>query len=350
LVIALSLVGTSPMAAVATETPLVPLVSSLYHWDHHWYIWLPGDPVYEAVEVMAAERDNTVPLAWVFFTERDGPKRQVHYYNDPQLAAVRGAQSRDIAITMTGSDDGPKDVSVSLVDLTGRPIEIGVSFSSDARLITQGAGLTNQIGHSGDRMLLMFFREKNAFAQSWHAAIGGVDASKPQSAQYRPTPFPAAYSRNIFVALFPFSEQRVSFADAGEEKGITRFKPTGVSGTYSAVRIDGTSVELVTEPDMALHHYRHLSGPHTLEVSFSPPLPSPASPGADQDSTYRISLDGFRDLLTGRVRTSRKDDAIILNWDFDTPDWTRARPLQTTATLRDGSVSRVELRPKPVTP
>ena len=39
-----------------------------HHWDHHWYIWLPGDPVFEAVEIMAAERGpNTNPLVWIFF-------------------------------------------------------------------------------------------------------------------------------------------------------------------------------------------------------------------------------------------------------------------------------------------
>ena len=124
-------------------TPLVPLVSELYHWDHHWYLWLPGDPVYEAVEVMAAERGpNAVPLVWVFFTERDGSKRQIHYYNDPRVAAATGAQSRDIAFTMTGSEGGPRGVSVNLVDQTARPIEIGVSFSPDARLITAGANKT----------------------------------------------------------------------------------------------------------------------------------------------------------------------------------------------------------------
>ena len=41
--------------------PLVPLLSFLQHWDHHWYAWLPGDPVYEAVEVMATERSGQEP-------------------------------------------------------------------------------------------------------------------------------------------------------------------------------------------------------------------------------------------------------------------------------------------------
>lgn len=319
LAVAFSLVTASVLSAAAAETPLVPIVSGLEHWAHHWYIWLPGDPAYEAVEVMAAERGpGAVPLVWVFFTERDGPKRQIQYYNDPLAAAV-----------------------------AGRPIKIGVSFGPDARLMTEGAGLTNQIGHSGDRMLLMFFREKNAFAQTWHATIADTDASVPQPGQNRPTPFPAAYSSNIFVGYFPFDDLHVSFTDArpGEEKGVAHFTPTGVMGTYSAARPDGTSVELATGPDAALRYYRHRSGVHTLEVSFVPPLPSPARLSADADSTYRISLDGFHDLLAGRVHASRRDDAIILDWEFNAPDWTRAHPLRTTAFLRDGNIARIELRP-----
>jgi hypothetical protein len=309
---------------------------------------LPGDPVYEAVEVMAAERGpDTAPLVWVFFTERDGAKRQIHYYNDPRLAAAMGAQSRDIAFTMAGPDGGPRGVSVSLVDMTGRPIEIGASFSPDARLITAGAGLTNQIGHSGDRMLLMFFRERNVFAQSSHVMIAGIDASIPQAG--RSAPFPAAYSSNILIGLFPFGERRTSFEAAGpdQEKGVMHFTPTGVAGVYSATRPDRTSVELVSGPDAALQYFRHRSGPHVLEVSFVPPLPPPGGLTANTESTYHISLDGFHDLLTGIVHVSRDGDAILLNWDFSAPDWTKQHPLRTTAYLRDGSVTRVELRPNP---
>jgi hypothetical protein len=338
-----------PSAAVA-EAPMVPLVSGLHHWDHHWYIWLPGDPDYEAVEVMVAERGpNAVPLVWVFFTERDGSKQQVHYYNDPRIAALTGAQSRDIAFAMTGSEGEPRGLSVSLVGLTGRPIEIGASFSPGAGMVTTGAGLTNQSGHSADRVLLIFFREKNAFAQTWHVTIAGTEATKPQPGVNHPTPFPAAYSSNIFVGLFPFGIQHVSFADVrpGEEKDVAHFTPSGEIGTYSATRLDGSRVELVTGPDASLQHYRHRNGPHVLEVSFVPPLPSPGRLTADVDSAYRISLDGFHDLLAGTVHANRKDDGIILDWAFDAPDWTRSHPLRTTAMLRDRSVAHIELRPKP---
>ena len=50
----------------ASAKPLIPLLSFLQHWDHHWYAWLPGDPIYEAVEVMATERSGQEPLVGVY--------------------------------------------------------------------------------------------------------------------------------------------------------------------------------------------------------------------------------------------------------------------------------------------
>ena len=55
LFLALALLGLAPGPAGASE-PVVPFSSYFFHWDNHWYVWLPRDPVYEAVEVMSAKR------------------------------------------------------------------------------------------------------------------------------------------------------------------------------------------------------------------------------------------------------------------------------------------------------
>ncbi|MGA2792383.1 MAG: hypothetical protein ABSE69_02450 [Roseiarcus sp.] len=337
----------APSRPAAAQTPLVPIVSGFRHSDHHWYLWLPGDPVYEAVEVIAAQRGaNAVPLVWVFFTERDGPKRQIHFYNDAAIAGLAGAQWRDIAFTMTGSDGEPRGVAVSFADFKGRPVAIEASFGPGARLVAIGAGLTNQAGHSADRHLLLFFRERNAFARTWRVAIAGADVAVAQPGQNRPAPFPAAYSHNIFHGRFPFGDEVASFDGArpGEGKDVVRFAPAGAPGDYSAVLPDGTRVELVAGADAALRTYRHRDGPHALEIGFDPPLPSTVRFTADVVSAFRISFDGFHDLLSGRIHATRRDGAIILNWRFEAPDWTRAHPLRAAVFPSDGG-ARIELRP-----
>jgi hypothetical protein len=75
----------------------------------------------------------------------------------------------------------------------------------------------------------VFFREKNAFAQTWHVRIAGTDVAVPQPGQNHPAPFPAAYSSNIFVGGFPYGERRVSFnaVGSGEDVKVERSTPRG---------------------------------------------------------------------------------------------------------------------------
>jgi hypothetical protein len=333
-------------AAPATETPLVPIISFLRHWDHHWYVWLRGDPVYEAVEVMAAERGRDAgPLVWVFFTERDGPKHQVHYYNDARVAAALGANFRDIAFTMGGAVGAPRDIDVRFTDGGGRPVALEIRSGPNTQLVTQGAGLTNQMGHSGDRMLLVFFREKNAFAQAAHVTIAGVDVATPQPGQNHPAPFSAAYSANIFASGFPFRDQRVNFTNDGGDADAIRFAPSSRPGQYFAVLPDTSQIELAAS-DGDLEYYRHRNGEHLLEIRFRPPLPrTDRRDIIDVDSAFRISLDGFHDLLTGSVHVSRQSDRITLDWRYEVPVWAQAKPLRSTVYISDGAMTRLELRP-----
>jgi len=75
------------------------------------------------------------------------------------------------------------------------------------------------------------------------------------------------------------------------------------------------------------------------------PLPAADRVATGLDAAYRISLDGFRDLLAGTVHLTRQGASIILDWHYDAPDWTRTHPLRSTAVLTDGSVLRIALSP-----
>ena len=256
---------------------MAPIISTFGHWDHHWYIWLPGDPTYEAVEVMSNDRAAPMPpLVWVFFTERAAPKRQVHYFNDAQLAAARGGRFSEIAFATAGAKGRPQGIKVSLADTVGRPVAIEVQFAPEAQLTTRGAGLTNQSGHSADRHLLLFFREKNVFAQLRHVTIAGVDVAYPQPGENHPIPWPATYSSNIYVAVFPFEERHAAFGAGGSvEADVVRFSAADPDGVAVADLVDHTKLELVATPDGRLQSYRHRSGSHVLVIDFEPPLLAP---------------------------------------------------------------------------
>src|SRR5262245_32098411 len=193
----------------------------------------------------------------------------------------------------------------TLTDVDGSPIAVDLQFAAGAHLLTSGAGLTDQSGHSADRHLLIFFREKNAIAQDPHVIRAGVDRAHPQPGQNHPVPWPAAYSSNIFVAVFPFAERRVTFGAEGRaEQGVIHFE--AVSQDVAAADLaDGTKLELVESADGQMQLYRQGNGNHVLEISFEPPLPSTGRQLAATSSVCRIALDGFRDLVTGTVRVTQ---------------------------------------------
>jgi hypothetical protein len=347
------IIGTALASMAATAAPLVPIVSFLQHWAHHWYAWLPSDPVYEAVEIMAAERGpNSPPLLWVFFTERAAPKHQINYYNDAQIAAARAAdgttaQFADIKFAMTGADGAPRGVSAAFVDFKNRQIAIDISFDSEAKLVTANAGLTDQIGHSGERLLLLFFRERGARAQNPRVTIDGTDVAKLQPGQTNPAPFAAAYSSNIFVGGFPFVGLDVSFDGSAEAPSRgAHFVETGTPGVYEAAPSNIGRVTLLTTADGGLAGYQQhdRTGSHTIEIRFEPPLPPADRLTAAVQSAFGISLDNFRDLLAGQIDTRRDGTNITMDWRFTEPGWARSRLLRTTGILNGGSISQIDLR------
>jgi hypothetical protein len=326
---------------------MVPIVSHFEHWDHHWFIWLPGDSTYEAVEVMSSDRSDaeSPPLVWVFFTERAPPKRQWHYFNDAQAAAARGARFSGFDFTIAGAVDQPRGVKLSLADSDGRSVEIEAQFGPDARLTTRGAGLTDQSGHSADRHLLLFFREKNAITSNRSVMRAGIDLSRPHPPENHFAPWPAAYSRNIFVAIFPFEERRVAFGARGPaEPNLARFVEVDTSGVLVAHLADGTKLELATTSDGRLKAYRHLHGRHVLEIDFAPPLPPTNKSSEPTISAFRISVDGFRDLFTGAVEVIGGEMAAVVDWRFESPEWARGNPLTTNASFEGDGLSRIALR------
>lgn len=321
---------------------MMPLISIFQHWDHHWYIWLPGDPKYEAVEVMSKNRETAMPpLVWVFFTERAEPKRQIHYFNDAQVANARGAQYREIAFAMKGSDGAPKSITVSLTDIDDRPIAIDVKFDPGAQLTTRGAGLTNQIGHSADRHLLLFFRETDALTSNRTVSLNGIDVAHPQPGESHTIPWPAAYSWNIFVAVFPFEERSVVFGASGPvEPNVVSFVPADPNGVAVSNLTDRTKLELVATPDGQLQSYRHFDGSHLLEIDFKPPLLSTDASA----SVFQISVDGFHDLMSGSAKVTRDDKGAIIDWRFESPQWARTVYLQTNISYQGDGRTRIELR------
>ena len=184
----------------------MPLVSHHQYWDHQWFVWLPRHPVYESVEIMSIEPAGSPYRAvWVFFTERRGNKRQLHFLDDRRIVeSYDGSHYRPIVYRRSGAAGRGQSVRVALKGLDGEPIEIAVDLA-DRPLTRIGAGLTDQSGHSANAHFLLFHRDRNALAQRNEVRIGGRDYSfRPGDDPMGKHGFMAAYSAGIQLAVISF--------------------------------------------------------------------------------------------------------------------------------------------------
>ncbi len=325
--------------------PAVPLVSEHHHFDHHWYVWLPRHPTYEAVEVMSIDTpSNPYRLVWVFFTEREGAKRQHHFMDDRRIAeGVDGFHYRQIDYRRAGGSEGGQSVSVSFTDLEGALVELEIN-AEDVPLTQAGAGLTDQSGHSADLLVLLFHRERTAPAQRNWVEINGQDfsfrAGDDPEGKHR---FMAAYSAGIQIVVFPFGQW--SFA-AGETRlsddaaGLSFDVKARTEGIALVADLPGyqnrSTIELNSEG--ALKRYRHDVGGHRLVISLDEALPltGPAPPSA---SRFSVLMDPDEPVASGHVVSEPTERGRRLSWTIDTPPWAAGYPFESLIEERDGGMA-----------
>ncbi|MGY4155602.1 hypothetical protein ACVINW_001444 [Bradyrhizobium sp. USDA 4461] len=323
--------------------PPVPLVSFFNHWDHHWYVWLRGDPTFEAVEVMSRGRGlNAPPLVWVFFTERAPPKRQTHYVNDKSIASVTGWEFRDIGFSTSGAQDEPLGLSVSLRDLQDRPVVIEIDRDPGVHLSHERGGLTNQIGHSGSRFLLLFFRAEGALAKQARVTVGDEEVSRPRPDADYSAPFTAAYSSNIMVGGFPLGDRKTTFdGPLNANSAVLQFHQKGAN--WVGARADHTTIELTLDNIGDLETYIHRDGDHYLEVRFVPPIPPDPRLDVGYNGNFFVSYDQFRDIASGKMSAKPVAGGSSIDWTFEGPDWLRGKVLRTQSLSDTDQTVRVNV-------
>jgi hypothetical protein len=294
----------------------VPFSTAVSHWDHHWFLWLPHHPVYESVEVAGREPDRDGLVAvWVWFTERAGAKRQIHYRNDPRLAGMIGGNYRPIAYRISGDEGRPRGLNVRFDDIENVAVEIEVAFEPDQALTRQGAGLTDQSGHMSERAFLVFHRETNALAKEGRASIGATNYAFGREEAQGAFRFRWAYSHGISISLILYDSFKATFGPEGYALSAE------TAGLYVLNRPGGGSVSLLSDQAGQLREYvdRGANGDF-LRVVFDPPLP-PCGSDKPQSSSFSISIGAALDLIKGSVETRCGDHIQVLDWHPSQPIW-----------------------------
>ena len=329
-------VATGAIARADAGAPVVPLVTTHHYWDHHWFVWLPRHPVYESVEVMSIDAaGNPYRAVWVFFTERAGGKRQVHFFDDRRIVeGFAGSHYRTIEYERAGTPDRGQSVRVSLTGLDDVPIDIAVNVA-DQPLTRVGAGLTDQSGHSADTLFLLFHRERTAPAKTNEVKIGRSDysfrAEDDTKGKYR---FKAAYSNGIQIGIVPFGRWTFSRDEmrlSAPSVGLSFVAARNDEGTRLTASPPGfrNSIAVDFDAARALIGYRHDAGTHRLEFRLDAALPL-ADDAPRTMRGFSVDLDPKMPVARGKVVSEPMEGGRRLVWRIHSPEWASDYPFEST--------------------
>ena len=342
-------VATGPVTRASAAAPAVPLVTSHHYWDHHWFVWLPRHPFYEGVEIMSIDTvGNPYRAVWVFFTERDGGKRQVHFFDDRRIVeGFAGSHYRPIDYERSGTPGRGQSVRVSLTGLDDVPIEIAIDLA-DQPLNRIGAGLTDQSGHAADTLFLLFHRDRNALAKTNEVQIGGSDYSfrtdDDPEGKYR---FKASYSAGIQIGIIPFGRWTFSRDETRLSAAAADLSFTGAAhdaGTRLTASPPGYRERIAVDLDAAgaLTGYRHDTGTHRLVLSLEGVLPL-ANDAPRTTRELAIHLDPDTPVARGEVISEPMESGRRLTWRIRSPGWAEGYPFESII-RRDGSGYELTIR------
>ena len=315
-------------------TSVVPLVTVHHHWEHHWFVWLPRHPVYESVEVMSIDSAGDYFRAvWVFFTERHGVKRQVHFFDNPRIVEhFPGSHYRPIEYERSGAPGRGQSVRVALIGLDDARIGIAVDLA-DRPLTGTGAGLTDQSGHSADTLFLLFHRDRNALARANEVRIGGRDysfrAGDDPTGKHR---FMAAYSAGIQIGAVLFGQwsfsredTRLDAAAAGLSFAVTE-SDRGMRLTASAPGVR-SRIAVDLDASGALTGYRHDAAANRLAFKLDAALPLEVNaPRAAR--AFEIRMNPDEPVARGEVVSEPIAGGRRLSWRLSSPPWAAHYPFQ----------------------
>ena len=347
------LIGAALVLAVAACTspyrgsapPAIPLISHHAPFDHHWYVWLPRHPTYEAVEVMSIDAPfNPYRLVWVIFTEREGEKRQHHFMDDRRIAdGDDDFHYREIDYRRAGGAGEGQSVYASFTDLDGARVEVEID-AEGAALTQTGAGLTDQSGHSAEDLVMLFHRERTARTERNKVTIDAQDFSfREGDDPERTHRFVAAYSAGIQIVVMPFGQWTFSASEArlsDDAAGLSFGVEARNEGITLVAALPGYQNRTTIELDAhgALKRYRHDAGSHRMIFSLDEALPLT---GIAHKSTSRFSIlmDPDEPVASGRVVSEPTDSGRRLSWTIDSPSWAAGYPFETLVEEREGGMT-----------
>ena len=330
----------------AVSAPVVPLMSIHQYWDHHWFVWLPRHPTYEAVEIMSIDApSNPYKAVWVFLTEREGSKRATPLLRRPQNR--RGFRGQPLSRHRLSTHGQGRPGS----ECPGGAVRPRRDDHRDRHRCRQSSAHSD--GCRLDRSIRSLCRRAPAAVLSRPQCLGDHEHGADRWSGFlvsrrrrsgRKTPLcRGVYSSGIQLALIPFGHWSFSADGArfDEESSDLSFAVAARDQETSLVAdLPGyrNRVTIVMDSNGALRRYAHDAASHRLVMTLDQALPldryAPRAVGA-----FSIHMDPDDPVAHGQVVSEPTAAGRRLSWRFVLPSWAVDYPFESIIDTGSGRVA-----------
>ncbi len=301
-------------------TVIIPLVSTFFHWDEHWFVGLPGHPLYKSLEVMIRGRGGR-GVVCACFTRREGSQSQICYVNDERLAAHWPGEAfyRYIQYDTHDNTGRGETLRIEFLDADNQVVSWFVTAGTSS--CGAPAGLSDRSTHADAEMFVLLFRETVVEAAMSRLTLGSVTFEHDEQRPNYSTMVPPLFSSNIYMAMIAF-ENTTFVPEHGhmlDSKGRRYFVvPTRKSQKQD--RWTAGTIHLMTTSEGELLQQRQYHGDHVFTIGFDPPMSS-VRPPKRFCCRFTMSFDSYTDLVEGDLTVLGLDERCRLTWRPNHPAW-----------------------------
>jgi len=352
--------------AILSSFPVAPMNVRFRFVPQYFVQRIEDDPKYSRIEALI---DDELSRPWyeIILADKTTGDRIVYSNSEETVKTLRGvgkaAYFSNIQFAFSTQENSISIYQIGLRDISGQPINWNFAVRPNALRVQTGY----MVRPNASGFVLMGLDQRAAALPGTILIIGNAhypltSTRESTDAQDETANSGTFYGTGLTVAeIMPGAElwlvdclpdtlkadEKWILHSSGGEKRVL---------TIESVRGDHVVIDQVDQ-DRSLHvrlDVRRLHDSlllssisvmrqsHDFRVSFTPELPFPALGLNDATKVnFVVSEDSQKDIAHGNLLARRRFIDEIIDWEFDAPDWARARLMETGASvLIESEISR----------
>lgn len=354
-------------SAIPNQSFLQPFNVFFWRYDFHVMLYFEGHPEYEAVEAMIKEGEGKEPLVWVIMTRHN--QTQIDFVNDKAVAERTqvGSSRKEVYHTdifyHKTVEGGKPHISLGFVSSKGE--DVFFDFYATGRPLKRHRGLIDPGTHGEASVLPVMYRESSTLASPRSSlVIGGKNYVIPVKVSI---PFFFKGMKGYYSEMFSLGgigsgELTCRLIRAPEKIAVGQEWLYEVNGSILSYVVKERSIDhsmvqklpdasqtidtLIVDGHLEIAEIRLTSRAGDtgyFALGFSPSLPDILSmpEGHKFLSTFALSIDEQRALVTGNLEIEKGRGIVLLTLRPTQPTWAKQRAMNITVS-GEGSSYRIQ--------